>query len=160
MAERNSSSVPLSHNASIPPPRREGKPDVNSIASQYLRELLTGVSLKRSDLVVEHVCLSHDIQPEAASITAAEFLERCKAEFNSLSELEHERINVEETRVILASGGKFFLGFLRGSRVVFGYNPRLALELSVEQADKIQPALALLGYETTQQPPRKTEASF
>ena len=139
------------------------KADINTVASQYLRELLTGVQIKRSDLVVEHVCTkSPESKPGEHKQSAAEFLESVKQQLAALPEPEREkRIELDEEGVILRCGARFFLGFLRGSRVVFGFDARLAVELTCEEADKIQPALALLGYETQRFPSLpKAEASF
>jgi hypothetical protein len=137
------------------------QPDINTIASQYWRELLTGVQIKRSDLAVEHVCTkSPKSKSDEHAQSAAEFLEVVKQQFAAMPEPE-ERIEVEESGVILARGARFFLGFLRGSRVVFGFDARLAVELTCEEADKIQPPLALLGFETQRLPSLpKAEASF
>jgi hypothetical protein len=138
------------------------QPDINTVATQYLRELLTGIQIKRSDLVVEHVCSkSRESRPGEHAQSASEFLEIVKQQFAAVPEPEQERIEVEESGVILTWGARFFLGFLRGSRVVFGFDARLSLELSCKQADKVQPALALLGYETHRLPSLpKAEASF
>ena len=138
------------------------KPSVSVVASQYLRELLTSVQVKRSDLVVEHVCQKPpQIAPGEHKESAVEYLQRVREEFRNLPEPRSERIEVEAPCVVLAlEKTRYFNGFLR-SRVVFGFDVKLALELSAEDADKIQPVLALLGYETQRLPTiPKAEASF
>jgi hypothetical protein len=144
-------------------PRLESKPDsVNAVAVKYLCELLTGVSIKRSDLQVEHVCQKAKSTP-LEHVSAAEYLAAVTREL-ALPELPSECIEItDEPLVVLALGARYFHGFLNGkggTRVVFGFDHRLAQELSVEAASKLQPALALLGYTTTQIASSRAKASF
>lgn len=125
--------------------------DINRTASAFLAELERGGGIHLEVLTVSHV--TREIAPSEYEETAADFLERMKREFDKIPDamLEVSRIDVETPKVILAYGARYFNGFLK-QKAVFGFDLHLALELTNEEADKVQGVLTLLGHETARRP--------
>jgi hypothetical protein len=158
-----SSNTPVSPRVSSP--HREGKPEatsINATATAYLVELARRGGIKLSDITVQHVTTkSKEIKPSEGTQSAAEFLEVVKRELASPEpQPENIRHEIEEGKVILSLGRtRYFNGFLR-SRVVFGFDTNLALQMSAGEAEKLQPVLLLLGYDTQRRPSLQVKASF
>lgn len=123
---------------------------IDRIADAYLRELALGGNFTTPE-VVEHVDRRRTTI-EANDETAAEFLDRVRAEFSTLPEPESERTEVEldEPAVMLRLGKtRFFVGFLgTPRRAVWAFDTQQATPFNEDLADEMQLELLGMGFPT------------
>jgi hypothetical protein len=132
-------------------PRTNAGEDVNvsEIASNYLK-VLEQEGLRHVPVAPVKAKSSAGLIAIEHQESAAEYLEKMTLELSVIHKVPdvEERFEVEEQMVILFLGKtRVFNGFLSG-RPVFGFQPQLALEMTEEQALKVQQELDILGFST------------
>jgi hypothetical protein len=141
----------------------EGKPDViqksetkspiNKVAEAYLQQLLKDglrhvpvVPIERKSTVGFEVVESQESAAEYLKLVTAKCLQKSDPQTDS------ERLEVEESMVVLVTGkARVFCGYLK-HRPVFGFDFQFALEMTGEEADRVQKELSTLGYHTERRP--------
>jgi hypothetical protein len=127
--------------------------EINRIAENYLRQLLKAglrhlpvAPIGRRSTAGHVTVESHESAAEYLKLVTAQSLQKSNPQTAS------ERFEGEEPMTVLVTGkARVFCGFLK-NRAVFGFDFQFALEMTGNEADKVQEKLSALGYQTDRRP--------
>jgi hypothetical protein len=133
--------------------------NVHQTAAAYLRSIAKGGGVTAVEHVTgksiseSNITLASTYQGESLH----ELVARLEREFAAIPAATPDpeipqRFEVEESKVILFLRPRLarcFNGYL-GNKPVFSYQPQLAQEFTVEEADQVQKQLLVMGFETEQ----------
>jgi hypothetical protein len=126
---------------------------INKVAEAYLQQLLKNglrhvpvAPIERKSVAGFEVVESQESAAEYFKLVTARTLQKSDPQPVST------RIEVEEPMVVLVTGkARVFCGYLK-HRPVFGFDFQFALEMTGEEADRVQKELSTLGYQTERRP--------
>ena len=136
--------------------------EINRVAEDYLEQLLKDglrhvpvAPVERKSTAGLVAIESHESAAAYLKLVTAQSLQKVDLQTDS------KRFEVEEPMVVLVTGkARVFCGFLK-NRAVFGFDFQFALEMTGEEADRVQVELLALGYQTDRRPSlARKEAAF